>query len=60
MTTNYERIKNMTIEEMANYLTNFVLNSIALSANRQNIQINCDVMHTYKTNLEYLESESEE
>lgn len=59
MTTNYEKIKNMTLEEMANYLTNFVLNTIALSANRQNLQINCDVMHTYKTNLKYLQSESE-
>lgn len=60
MTTNYERIKNMTIDEMANYMTNFVLNSIASNSNRQNIKITCDVMQTYKTTLEWLQAEAEE
>lgn len=60
MTTNFEKIKSMSIEELANYMTNFVLNSIALNSNRQNIQVTCDVIQTYKANLEWLQAEAEE
>lgn len=60
MTTNYERIKSMNIEELANYMTNFVLNSIALNSNRQNLQVTCDVMETYNQILKFINKESEE
>lgn len=59
MTTNYEKIKNMTIEEMANCLTNLILNTIAVNSNKNNIQLICDVMQTYNSILKSLQSESE-
>lgn len=60
MTSNFERIKSMSIEELANYMTNFVLNSIALNSNRQNLQVTCDVMETYNQILKFINKESEE
>ena len=59
MTTNYELIKNMTVEEMANCLTNLILNTIAVNSNKNNILLVCDVMQTYNAILKSLQSESE-
>lgn len=56
MTTNYEKIKNMTIEEMANRFIPFNGKSY-LGLNGQMYKERNEAL---KTNIEWLESESEE
>lgn len=56
MTTNYEKIKNMTVEEMANHFIPFNGKSY-LGLNGQMYKKRNEAL---KTNIEWLEAEAEE
>lgn len=61
MTTNYEYIKQMTIEELANWLTLyqiFVLNQ-AKNIYKTSENINFDAFQMLKLNKSYLQEENE-
>ncbi len=63
MTTNYERIKNMTIEEMAKLLTQLQCQECGYTDNwKECNQIGCwcHKNNGYKSYQQWLEAESEE